>query len=190
MIKIKEIFTWSNGLSFVRLLLAVPIWFLMEKMDTGNTRYILVAIGVFGALTDYLDGYLARKFNEVTELGKIIDPLADKVVIGTIVIQLFLLDKIPDYYFYMIIGRDIIIFLGGIIVSNIIGKVLPSNMLGKITVANIALVFILIIAGFGLDIFIVKIFYLLSILLLFISLIGYFIRAIEFLKQKKYGPIQ
>ena len=52
------------------------------------------------AITDMLDGYLARKFNEVTELGKIIDPLADKIAIGVIILKLYLIGIIPRVLFY------------------------------------------------------------------------------------------
>ncbi len=70
---------------------------------------------MIAAITDILDGYLARKFNQVTEFGKIIDPLADKIAIGAIIIKLFIIGVIPLYYFFMIIVRDVLIFLGGII---------------------------------------------------------------------------
>ncbi len=87
MIKFKEINTTSNYLSLLRLLLAIPFWIMLDNFI--ELRYILFTLAVFGALTDILDGYFARKFNQVTEFGKIIDPLADKVCIGIIITKLF-----------------------------------------------------------------------------------------------------
>jgi CDP-diacylglycerol--glycerol-3-phosphate 3-phosphatidyltransferase len=180
----KEIYTSSNLLSFLRLLMAIPFWILIGNLNEPGIRYIVAALAVIGAVTDVLDGYLARKYNEVTELGKIIDPLADKVAIGAIVIKLFLIGEIPDYYFYLIIGRDLLIFIGGVIVAKKIGRVLPSNMLGKITVLVIGIVVLLIFLSVNRHTFLFEIFYYGSIVLIFVSLFAYVYRAIEYIKKK------
>lgn len=182
-IQSKEIFTISNLLSLVRLFIAIPLWILLTDYETN--RNLIIIIGLFAALTDFLDGFLARKLNQITEFGKIIDPLADKIIVGAVVIKLFYVGLIPSYYFYLIIGRDIIIFLTGIYISNKLGKVLPSNMLGKITVFVIAIVLIMLIGGYNLSNTIFKLLYLASIILIFASFVAYGIRAIEFINQKK-----
>ena len=185
----KEIYTKSNLISLFRLFLAIPLWFLLDGFNSPNIRYITFAVCLIASFSDILDGYLARKYNEVTEFGKIIDPLADKIAVGAIIIKLFLLDQIPTYYFLMIILRDIIIFLGGMFVAKKIGRVLPSNVLGKITVINIGIVILLIILQLNGTNLVYKLLYASSIVLIFASLIGYIIRAKEFLKRKNYGPI-
>jgi CDP-diacylglycerol--glycerol-3-phosphate 3-phosphatidyltransferase len=189
MINRKEAFTKSNLLSLLRLLLAIPFWFLLDNLENNSIRYFTFGLCLFAAFTDILDGYLARKFNEVTEYGKIIDPLSDKVAIGTIIIKLYLSNEIPSYYFFMIIGRDVLIFIGGIIVSKRIGRVLPSNVLGKITVIFIGITILMIILQIDRSGILFKSFYGLSIVLIFASLAGYIIRAFEFLKQKSYGSV-
>jgi phosphatidylglycerophosphate synthase len=98
-----KIFNSSNSLSFLRLLLVIPAWIAFNNFDENLARYSVAAIGIFAAITDILDGYLARKLNQITEFGKIIDPLADKVLIVFVVLNLFLIGEIPDYYFYMIV---------------------------------------------------------------------------------------
>lgn len=184
MIKLKDLVnTKSNLLSLLRLLLFIPLWILFDNIDSGYNRTIIISLCWFAALTDVLDGYLARKFNEVTEMGKIIDPLADKIIIGTVVIKLFLLGQVPNYYFWMILGRDVLIFTGGIIISKKLQKVLPSNVLGKLTVVSIGLVLFFIIAQINRSGLFFKGLYLLSILLIFASLFGYAIRSIEFIRQ-------
>ncbi|MHB1687530.1 MAG: CDP-alcohol phosphatidyltransferase family protein [Ignavibacteriaceae bacterium] len=185
----KEIYTFSNSLSFLRLFLFIPLWLLIDKNHAAQTRIIAASICLFGALTDILDGYFARKRNEVTEFGKIIDPLADKIVIGALVIKLFFIGEIPGYYFFMVILRDLLIFIGGIIVTNKIGKILPSNVLGKITVINIAIVILLILFDVSKTNIVFETIYLLSIILMFASLIGYAIRAKEFLSRKENESI-
>lgn len=178
----KEIFTISNFLSFIRLFLAIPIWFLLDDLESN--RILISLLGITAVITDVLDGYLARKLNQITEFGKIIDPLGDKILVGVIIIKFYFLNLIPDYYFYLIIGRDILIFLVGIYISKILGKVLPSNMLGKITVLVISVIILLIFNGIGINNIIFKLLYLSSIILIFVSMIAYGIRALEFLKQK------
>ena len=185
----KEIYTKSNLISFFRLLLSIPLWFLLDRFDSAEIRYITFGVCLLASFTDILDGYLARKYNEVTEFGKIIDPLADKIAIGIIIIKLYAIGEIPPYYFFMVILRDIIIFLGGIFVSKKIGKILPSNTLGKITVINIGIVILLIILQINGTNWVFRFIYASSIILIFASLIGYIIRAKEFLKRNNYESI-
>jgi CDP-diacylglycerol--glycerol-3-phosphate 3-phosphatidyltransferase len=179
----KDIFTKSNCISFLRIFLAIPLWFLLERLGESKYRAMALAVCLLAYLTDITDGYLARKFGEVTELGKIIDPFADKVVVSAIVIKLFLLGLIPCYYFFLVIGRDILIFVGGILLSKKIGRVLPSNYLGKITVIFIGLVIVLTLVQANVNGFAYIFFYYSSIVLIFASLIAYFIRGMEFFKR-------
>jgi cardiolipin synthase (CMP-forming) len=188
MIKRNEIFTLSNFISFLRLLLTIPLWFLLDHLYDDTIRYLTFGICLFAAGTDILDGYIARRNNEVTEVGKIIDPLADKLAIGVIVVKLFIIGEIPAYYFFMILGRDALIFIGGIILTKKIGKVLPSNMLGKITVIVIGIVILMILLQVNYGIIYNSV-YFLSILLIIVSLIVYIGRGFEFLKRKNYGSI-
>lgn len=179
----KDIFTISNFLSFLRLLLAVPFWILIGKHSLNEINYEVIILCMLAGLTDVLDGYFARGRHEITEFGKIIDPLADKIVVATIVIKLFYLNAIPFYYLAIVIIRDLLIFAGGIFTSKKIGKVLPSNILGKATVINIGVLILFILFGLK-DIFIYQILYYSSMILMFLSLIGYAIRAREFLSRK------
>lgn len=187
--KSSEILTISNGISLLRFLLVIPLWFLLDNYDSANIRYITFVLCLFAAATDMLDGYLARKLNQVTEVGKIIDPLADKAAMAVIVIKLFMLREISAFYFYTIIGRDLIIFLGGIYVSKKLGKVLPSNKLGKITVLVIGTVVLLILIGADRNAIFFQFFYYSSIVLMITSLIAYIYRAIEFIRNKKNEPV-
>lgn len=187
----KEILTKSNLLSTFRLLLGIPIFFMVYQINNSQTtRYFTLGLMVIAALTDVLDGYLARKYNEITELGKIIDPLADKVVVGVVVFQLFRIDEIPVYYLLIIIARDLMILLGGIFVSRKIGKVLPSNIIGKIAVISVALFVLTIVAGLKLILpKLYDVLLYLSLILVFISFAAYSIRAVEALSRGKNESI-
>lgn len=188
-INFREIKTKSNLLSLFRLFLAIPLWFLLDHFHSNEIRYLTFGLCLFGAITDVLDGYFARKYSEITELGKILDPFADKVVIGIIIIKLFIINEVNLFYFLLIISRDVLIFVGGIFVSKKLGRVLPSNILGKITVLNIGIVILLIILNIGRDNFFFISLYYLSIFLIIGSTIGYIYRALEFIKKKDYGTV-
>jgi CDP-diacylglycerol--glycerol-3-phosphate 3-phosphatidyltransferase len=177
----KEICTKSNLLSMLRLFLAIPIFFLIGQINLSLTiRIISLCLLLFASVTDILDGYLARRYNEITEFGKIIDPLADKVVIGITILQLFLIGEIPGYYLIIIIGRDLLILIGGVFVSEKIGQVLPSNKIGKITALSIGLFILAIVGNLKLSFSPVYYFlFYLSMFLVFISFIVYLIRGIK-----------
>ena len=179
-----NIFNASNSLSFIRLLLVIPAWFAFNNFDNSLARYSVAAIGVIATITDILDGYLARKLNQITEFGKLIDPLADKVLIVFVVLNLFLLGEIPDYYFYMILARDVLILTGGLIVSNKLGKVLPSDYIGKATVLAIAFVLLMILLNVDRESLPYLILYYLSIVLIFASFTNYIIKSVKAISQK------
>ena len=160
----KDFFTVSNLLSVLRLFLAVPLWLLFDNYNSSATvHYWIFALCIFAAITDILDGFLARKLNQVTEAGKIIDPLADKIAMAVVVIRLAMLGELPFYYLSLIVVRDLFIFLGGIYVTNKIGKVLPSNILGKATVLIIGIVVLLTLLQIDKNSLLFNIFYYFSI---------------------------
>ncbi|MEI7812515.1 MAG: CDP-alcohol phosphatidyltransferase family protein [Ignavibacteria bacterium] len=187
MIKFQKILTLSNLLSFLRLLISIPVYFLFEKLQQGTGyRIILLSLLLFATATDFFDGYFARKFNQITEFGKLIDPLADKIIIAVIMVRLFSLELIPGYYFYLVIGRDILILTGGIIISNKLGKVLSSNLLGKITVTFIGFYIIGIVLNLENNLYWLHNLLLYSSLtLIFTSMLGYIVRAKELLTWNK-----
>lgn len=187
-----EILTWSNVLSFLRLLMSIPIFFLLYYIDESyDYRLLTVVLLLAASATDFLDGFLARKLNEITEFGKIIDPLADKVMVGILVLQLYLLGHLPAFYFFAAVGRDIIILIGGLFVAGKINKVLPSNMLGKITVLTIGLFILCVILELNVHAEIIyNLFLYISTTLIFASLIGYIIRAKESLDWYKNESVQ
>ncbi len=130
-----RIWTISNGLSFLRMLLVIPIAVLLLQPEH---RMLVAGLLLFAALTDLLDGYLARIMNEVSEFGKIIDPLADKIAVGVVCLILMVQGKVPFWFFLVAIVRDVLIFLGGLYIRRKRGITLQSNMFGKWTVTSVA----------------------------------------------------
>ncbi|MBC7983772.1 MAG: CDP-alcohol phosphatidyltransferase family protein [Candidatus Obscuribacterales bacterium] len=99
-----------NALCVLRMLLAIPV---AVTLAAGNYRATLILFG-FAAITDALDGYLAKRFNWTSELGKALDPLADKILLVAAVIALALLSHIPMWLAVAVVARDVIITAGAI----------------------------------------------------------------------------
>jgi cardiolipin synthase len=120
----------SNMLSLLRLLLVVPVAIVMWQ---GQVTIALILFAV-AIVTDLLDGYLARKLNQISDAGKIIDPVADKVFVATVALMLVVHDKIPLWFVLAILARDAVILAAGIYAQRKTGIVLPSNYVGKFAV--------------------------------------------------------
>lgn len=144
----QQFVTISNLLSILRALLTVPFALVMFS-DAPDARLWGLALLGIAALTDKLDGDLARKFNQITEWGKILDPLADKVGMAVLTIVLVRLDLIPLWLFVAILARDLLILGGGLYLKARWGHVEPSNILGKWTVGVLAATMALALLSVG-----------------------------------------
>ncbi len=91
-------------------LIAVPIIFgLFLWQDSEVTRLIALSVFIIAAITDWLDGYLARKLNQITELGKFLDPLVDKVLTIALFLLFIELGQVPAWGVFLIITRELLI---------------------------------------------------------------------------------
>jgi len=132
-----RIWTLSNMLSFLRMLLVIPFAMLLEHAYVNQLW--LGAICMVAYATDLLDGWIARKFEGESKLGRIIDPLADKVYIIVAVVMMVILEMLPLWFVLVIVLRDVIIFVGGMHLKKRTGILVQSNWLGKATVVAIGL---------------------------------------------------
>lgn len=100
-----RIVTIPNILSLARLA-TVPVFVALFVTDHTDAAVILYAVG---ASTDFFDGWIARRFDQVSEIGKLLDPLADRVFIAALVIALVVTDILGLWVALVIIGRDVLI---------------------------------------------------------------------------------
>lgn len=128
-----HLFTWSNVVSVSRIFVAFPIVYL-HYTNGQQITWVITALVFYGIASDYLDGFLARRFNEITEWGKILDPLADKVCAFFLFLYAVYIGLIPLWFFVVEIGRDAIIMIGSLYIKKIRGKVAMAVMSGKISV--------------------------------------------------------
>jgi len=171
-----NLFTPSNIISAIRAFMVFPAIFTIVAH-----LYILTAcICVVAVISDLLDGYIARKFDDVSEYGKIIDPLADKIYVGLLAITMAAYGLIPVWFLSIVVVRDIIILAAGMWAKKKLGVVLPSNYPGKIAVLVIAISLFLALLSVPHDL----IFYteIAAVILMTVSLVGYGMRLNSLLK--------
>ncbi len=108
-IKRKDILTVPNLLSFFRIVLIVPfIIFFLQK------NYILAAVAlILSGISDALDGFIARTFNQITPLGKILDPIADKLTLFAIMVCMVILTPVVMPVMIVLIVKDLLMLIGG-----------------------------------------------------------------------------
>ena len=150
-----------NLLTIVRIALVYPI---LNNIYLGNFEISIIYF-VAASITDGLDGFIARKMNWQTELGTLLDPVADKILLSGSIFILWLNQYIPFYIFVIFFSRDVAILLGAAIRMTIIQSDTPTpNFLGKLTttlqIIYIAIIFLkeIIDIDFGLlplDVFII-----------------------------------
>ena len=135
-----------NKLTVARMIL-VPFLVLFMLTDLGGeaNRYIALAIFVVASVTDWFDGKLARKYNLVTNFGKFMDPLADKLLVCSAMICFIELEKLPAWFVIIIIGREFIIS-GFRLIAVEKGVVIAANYWGKVkTVVQMVMSIVLIL---------------------------------------------
>lgn len=117
-----------NLLSFLRLaLVPVFLWLLVS----GAEAWALIVL-VFASLTDFLDGWIARRFNQITRLGQLLDPAADRLYIFAALIGLAWRDLVPWWFVALVVGRDVFLLGLGVVLANYGFGPLPVHQLGKV----------------------------------------------------------
>jgi len=134
---LKELLRPPNLLSLSRILLTPFVGYYLS-LDNSQATIICIALLMVAALTDGLDGYLARRLNQVSRLGIALDPIADKIFAGVLVILLVLYRDLPLWLAFIIIGRDLLIICAGFLLLKDKKMVVPSNLTGKYAFAAVA----------------------------------------------------
>ncbi|MBD2677017.1 MULTISPECIES: CDP-diacylglycerol--glycerol-3-phosphate 3-phosphatidyltransferase [Nostoc] len=132
--------TLPNWITFSRLL-GVPFLLYGLYNPTSEARWLCLAIFLVAALTDWLDGYLARKLNQISDLGKFLDPLVDKFLVLAPLMVLIELGKVPAWGVFLILARELAIAGWRVNQTTITG----ANIWGKLkTVSQIVAIALLI----------------------------------------------
>ncbi len=128
-LNLRELLFVPNLLTLFRLFfLPLPV----ICIAYGENNFALALLGVAIA-TDVLDGYFARKLNQISELGKILDPLADKIGVAALVIALAVYRDFPWWAAAIIIVRDLLLLIGSLATLSKTNEIPTSNLFGKFT---------------------------------------------------------
>lgn len=139
-----KIVTVPNIVTLVRLLLLpLYLWLLFA------TPYTTAALVVFAiaASTDWVDGQIARRTNQVSKIGKLFDPLVDRLLIAVGVISIYLLGRLPLWILVYLVVRDCLLLLGGRYLLSKVGEVPPVIYIGKFATAFLMFGFCFLLLG-------------------------------------------
>lgn len=176
-----------NKLTIIRIVLIIPFVFVLLSQCFGAySTWIALAIFCIASLTDMLDGKIARKYNLITNFGKLMDPLADKVLVAAAMICLVEIKPqvMPSWAVIIILAREFIIN-GVRLVASDKGVVIAASMWGKCKTVSQMIMIILMLAELSWPImtYITMVVMWISVLLTVISLVDYVWKNREVLKD-------
>ena len=176
-----------NKLTILRVIL-IPffVFFMLAPYFEGYGNYIAVAIFIIASFTDFLDGYLARRDNLVTNFGKFMDPLADKLLVCAALICLIETGQLPAWVVVIIISREFIIS-GFRLIASDNGVVIAASYWGKFKTVSQMLMVIVLILNIDHVVFAVlgTALMWIAVALTVISLVDYIVKNKDVLKDQK-----
>lgn len=178
-----EFWTAANVLSLVRLLLVAPVAYLI--LVDGSFGVLLTLLFLI-IVSDYFDGRVARWSHTVSEWGKVLDPVADKVAAIAITIALVVRGSLPEWFLGVVAGRDVLIVLGGILLARKRGVVVMSTWTGKFAVTAIAIT--IIAALLRADPPVMTFCLWVTAILLALSFIAYAVRFVRLMRGEPLRP--
>jgi len=138
--------TTANMITLARMAL-IPIFMYCAISDGAQGNWIALALFAFASLTDGIDGYIARKYNQITDFGKLVDPLADKLLVMSALLILLEQGVLPSWACILILAREFIVSsLRSIAASK--GVVLAASWWGKVKTVSQLICVMYLLAGF------------------------------------------
>ena len=175
-----------NKLTILRVIM-IPFFVLALLYNGGENqtlRYVAAAIFIIASLTDMLDGKIARKYNLVTNFGKFMDPLADKLLVCSALICLVELEELPAWMVIVIISREFIIS-GFRLVASDNGVVIAASYWGKFKTTFQMIAVVLLIVGIPALSMVTTAVVWIALILTVISLVDYIAKNVNVLKEGK-----
>lgn len=175
-----------NKLTILRVIM-IPFFVAALLYDGGanqNMRYVAAALFIIASLTDMLDGKIARKYNLVTNFGKFMDPLADKLLVCSALICLVELKELPAWMVIVIISREFIIS-GFRLVASDNGVVIAASYWGKFKTTFQMIAVVLLILGIPALSMVTTAVVWIALVLTVISLVDYITKNVNVLKEGK-----
>lgn len=121
-----------NLLTMVRFLL-IPVFVYFFFSQNQYSLEIAAAVFILSGITDTLDGYIARKLNQITRLGIVLDPLADKIMLITVLASVTISNNISIWIIAVVALKELLMIAGAVSLYNERNIVIPANIFGKIS---------------------------------------------------------
>ncbi|MBQ8878605.1 MAG: CDP-diacylglycerol--glycerol-3-phosphate 3-phosphatidyltransferase [Lachnospiraceae bacterium] len=173
-----------NKLTMFRVIL-IPFFIIFLLVPiTSVDKWIALTIFIVASLTDLLDGHIARKYHLVTNFGKFMDPLADKLLVCSALICLIELDRIPSWMVIIIIAREFVIS-GFRLIASDNGVVIAASYWGKFKTTFQMIAVCLMIADIAALSLVTSIVTWIAVILTVVSLVDYLIKNKDVMKETK-----
>jgi len=174
-----------NKLTILRVAM-IPFFvlFMLIPITGGADKWIALALFIAASLTDLLDGHIARKYNLITNFGKFMDPLADKLLVCSALICLVELGRIPSWIVIVIIAREFIIS-GFRLIASDNGVVIAASYCGKFKTTFQMVMICLMIADLDVLHLLTDIVMWIALILTVVSLLDYLVKNKEIMKETK-----
>lgn len=143
-LRARDILLVPNILTLSRFALLLILAYLISLQDSRYTIYMLIVITT-GIATDILDGFLARKLGQISDLGKVLDPVVDKICTGVLVIFLYVYSDFPIWAVILVLTRDITVLVASIFFLKKARVIATSNMIGRLAALSWGLVILVYI---------------------------------------------
>lgn len=177
----KKIFTIPNLLSSCRLLfLPVFVWLYMVEENYKMAALVLAV----SELTDMADGYVARRFHMISDLGKVLDPVADKVTQGVVVLCLTARFPVMKWLVGLFIAKELIMMVSGLLVIKKTGRVHGADWHGKVTTCLLYFTMFLHIIWYEIPEAVSNVFAVACMVMIVISLILYLKQYVQVFQEK------
>ena len=178
----KKIITLPNILSFFRLcLIPLIVWLYVVKDDSVLTGFVVL----FSSFTDIVDGYIARRFNMISDVGKVLDPIADKATQGVVVLLLALKFPLLWIVVALIIIKELFMGITGYMIVKKCDIVLAAEWYGKLSTVIIVIGIVLLLFWPGMTTLVSNIVIIAVALSIVLALVLYAIRNFGYLFPKK-----
>ena len=173
-----------NILSVFRICL-VPVFIAAYFLDGHDIKIYAILIYALASLTDFLDGFIARRFKAASKLGKFLDPLGDKLMTVSAMVCITIDALIPAWAVIVTGTKEIMMAIGGLIVRNKNGaEIPPSNLLGKISTVLFFLACVTLMLFRDIPRNIAVLLISVAVAFAFAALVSYFITYINIMKNK------